>query len=179
MKLCYNKFNYAAVIHRRSKICGGYMKELFQLITRLDFKGLFYQKTDNIFIQFFRYCFVGGLATVVEGGALWLIQHFILREQVGFTVTISQGIAFVLGLVANFILSKLFVFQEKSEKTNAAGEFVAYAVIGVIGLLIKELLLWIFNLQLGIHYMLVWVISTIIVLIWNYAARRIALYRKK
>lgn len=158
---------------------GGNMKELFLLIKKLDFKGLFYQKTDNVFIQFFRYCFVGGLATLVEGGALWLIQHFVFKEQVGFTVYISQGIAFVLGLIANFILSKLFVFQEKSEKTNAVGEFVTYTVIGVIGLLIKELLLWCFNIQLGVHYMLVWVVSTVIVLIWNYAARRVVLYRKK
>ena len=155
------------------------MKELFSLIRRLDFKGLFYQKTDNIFIQFLRYCFVGGLATLVEGGALWLIQHFIFREQSGFTVYISQGIAFVLGLIANFVLSKLFVFQEKSEKTNAVGEFVTYAVIGVVGLLIKELLLWVFNIQIGWHYMLVRVFSTVIVLIWNYAGRRVLLYRTK
>ena len=41
------------------------MKELFMLIKRLDFKGLFFSKTDNAFIQFFRYCFVGGIATLV------------------------------------------------------------------------------------------------------------------
>ena len=155
------------------------MKELFSLIAHLDFKGLFYTKTDNVLIQFFRYCFVGGIATVVEGGALWLIQHFVFGEAGGFAVFIAQGIAFILGLIANFILSKLFVFQEKSEKTNAAGEFVAYGVIGVIGLAIKELLLWIFHRQIGWHYMLVWLVATVIVLIWNYAARKILLYRKK
>ena len=155
------------------------MKELFSLIGRHDFKGLFYAKTDNVFIQFFRYCFVGGLATVAEGGALWLIQHFVFREADGFWVFMSQAIAFVIGLTVNFILSKIFVFQEKSEKTNAAGEFLTYAVIGVVGLGIKELLLWLFNIQIGWHYMLVWVVSTIIVLVWNYAARRVILYRKK
>ena len=155
------------------------MKELFSLIKKLDFKGLFYQKTDNIFIQFFRYCFVGGIATVVEGGDLWLIQHFVFREADGFFVFIAQAIAFVLGLIANFALSKLFVFQEKSEKTNAAGEFIAYGVIGVVGLGIKWLMLWCFNTLLGWHYMLVWLVATIIVLIWNYAARKVLLYRKK
>lgn len=155
------------------------MKELFSLIFKLDFKELFLNKTDNIIIQFFRYCFVGGIATVVEGGALWIIQHFIFKEAAGNFVLISQAIAFVLGLTSNFILSKFFVFQEKSEKTNMFGEFITYAVIGVVGLFIKELLLWCFNAQLGLHYMLVWVISTILVLIWNYAARHIILYRKK
>ena len=80
------------------------MKELFSLIGKRDFKGLFYRKTDNIFIQFFRYCFVGGIATVVEGGALWLIQHFAFREQGGFYVFIAQTIAFVLGLTAGYPL---------------------------------------------------------------------------
>ena len=96
------------------------MKELFSLIAKGNFKGVFFEKTDNVFIQFFRYCFVGGIATLVEGGALWLIQHFVFKDAGGFYVYFSQGIAFVLGLIANFILSKLFVFQEKSEKTNAA-----------------------------------------------------------
>ena len=155
------------------------MKELFSLIRRLDFKGLFYQKTDNIFIQFFRYCFVGGIATVVEGGALWLIQHFLFREAAGFFVFAAQAIAVILGLIANFALSKLFVFQEKSEKTNAAGEFAAYGVIGVVGLGIKWLMLWLFSSCLGWYYMLVWLVATIIVLIWNYAARKVILYRHK
>ena len=155
------------------------MKELLTLIKKLDFKGLFFKKTDNVMIQFFRYCFVGGIATVVEGGAHWLIQHFAFREQGGFYVFIAQTIAFVLGLTANFILSKLFVFQEKSEKTNAAGEFAAYGVIGVVGLGIKWLMLWLFSSCLGWYYMLVWLVATIIVLIWNYAARKVILYRHK
>ena len=108
------------------------MKELISLIANLKFKRLFITKTDNMFIQFFRYCFVGGIATVVEGAALWLIQHFVFQEAEGFYVYFAQGIAFVLGLIANFVLSKMFVFRESSDKTNTMGEFVAYGVIGVV-----------------------------------------------
>ena len=155
------------------------MKELISLISNLKFKRLFITKTDNMFIQFFRYCFVGGIATVVEGAALWLIQHFVFQEAEGFYVYFAQGIAFVLGLIANFVLSKMFVFRESSDKTNTMGEFVAYGVIGVVGLGFKELMLWAFNKRLGWHYMLVWLFATAIVLIWNYAARKLFLYRKK
>ena len=154
------------------------MKELLSLIVKLDFKGIFYKKTNNVFIQFFRYCFVGGIATLVEGGALWLIQHFIFGDDNGVLIFVSQAVAFVLGLTANFVLSKFFVFQEKSSRTNSFGEFVTYGIIGVVGLLIKEALLWAFHTALGLHYMIVWIISTVIVLIWNYAARRIILYRE-
>ena len=69
--------------------------------------------------------------------------------------------------------------QNISTTTNAAGEFIAYGVIGVVGLGIKWLMLWCFNTLLGWHYMLVWLVATIIVLIWNYAARKVLLYRKK
>ena len=40
-------------------------------------------------------------------------------------------------------------------------------------------MLWAFNKRLGWHYMLVWLFATAIVLIWNYAARKLFLYRKK
>ena len=81
------------------------MKELLSLIVKLDFKGVFYKKTNNVFIQFFRYCFVGGIATLVEGGALWLIQHFIFGDDNSVLIFVSQAVAFVLGLTANFVMS--------------------------------------------------------------------------
>ena len=90
------------------------MKELFSLIAKRDFKGLFYEKTDNILIQFFRYCLVGGIATLVEGGALWLIQYFVFHERKGLQIYIAQTIAFILGLIANYFFFFFFVFQEKS-----------------------------------------------------------------
>lgn len=156
------------------------MKELFSLIRKLDFKGLFFRKTDNVPIQFFRYCFVGGVATLVEFGVLVLMQQAVFGNPKEFIfLFISQGVSFVMGLLANFILSKLFVFQEKSDKTNAAGEFAAYGVIGLTGLGIKWLLQWVFNTCLGIHYVLVWLFATAVVLIWNYGARKLLLYRKK
>ena len=110
---------------------------------------------------------------------MWLIQYFVFHERKGLQIYIAQTIAFILGLIANYFLSKLFVFQEKSERTNAAGEFLTYGVIGVAGLGIKWVMLWAFNKHLGWHYMLVWLAATAIVLIWNYAARKVILYRKK
>lgn len=36
----------------------------------MNLKKLFVEETDSTFIQFFRYCFVGGFATVVDWGCL-------------------------------------------------------------------------------------------------------------
>ena len=78
------------------------MKELFSLLFTFKFKQLFFEPTTNNVIQFFRYCFVGGIATVVEGASLWLIQHFIFSDSNTVFVYLSQAIAFVLGTVTNF-----------------------------------------------------------------------------
>lgn len=154
------------------------MKELIRLLLSFKLKKLFFEPTTNNVIQFFRYCFVGGIATIVEGATLFTIQHYILSDENSVYVYLSQAIAFVLGTITNFILSRLFVFQANKKSTNTSGEFLIVFVISAVGLLFKEGLLWCFYAKLGIHYMLVWVVSTAIVLIWNYVARRVFIYKK-
>ena len=53
------------------------MLELIRLIKHRKIKALFMAKTHNTFIQFFRYLFVGGFASVVDWGALWLFYDIL------------------------------------------------------------------------------------------------------
>lgn len=87
-----------------------------------------------------------------------------------------MAIAFVFGLIVNFVLSKIFVFQESSEKTGATGEFIAYGIIGVTGLGFTEGIMWIL-LKVGIIYMIAKVVAAVLVLIWNFGARKVLLYK--
>ncbi len=98
------------------------------------------------------------------------------------SASVSGGTLIALGssgMAENFTSAQNQAAMLLNFTAQSAGEFAVYTVIGVVGLGIKELLLWLFHIQIGWHYMLVWVVSTVIVLIWNYAARRVALYRKK
>ena len=104
------------------------MNEFFQLLKQFDLKGIFVTPTKNSFLQFFRYLFVGGIATVVDMGSL-----FALTEILSLDPKLSAAIAFVLGLAANYLLSKLLVFQANEARTNAVMEFLGYALIGLIG----------------------------------------------
>ena len=149
------------------------MKEFFDLLKRFDWKGIFVTPTKNGFLQFFRYLFVGGIATVVDMGSL-----FALTEILSLDPKLSAAIAFVLGLAANYLLSKLLVFQANEARTNAVMEFLGYALIGLIGLGITELILLGFTDGLSLHYMLSKAIATAVVLVWNYLARKLLLYKK-
>ncbi|WP_418754255.1 GtrA family protein [Eshraghiella crossota] len=147
------------------------MKELFDYIFKLDFKNLFITKSNNTFIQFFRYIFVGGVAFLADGGSLFLITT------IGVNYLISVIFAFVIGLAVNYGLSKLLVFENSS--VNGKIEFLVYGIIGVIGLGFTEIIMYVLTEIAGLYFMVSKVIATIIVLVWNFVARKITLYRKK
>lgn len=90
---------------------------------------------------------------------------------------IAAAISFIAGLVVNFILSKLFVFTEKKKSPTA--EFLSYGIIGVIGLGWTELFMYIFTDIAGLYFIISKLITSALVLIWNFAARKILLYRSK
>lgn len=147
------------------------MKELFDYIFKLDFKSLFITKSNNTFIQFFRYIFVGGVAFLADGGSLFLITT------IGVNYLISVIFAFVIGLAVNYGLSKLLVFENSS--VNGKIEFLVYGIIGVIGLGFTEIIMYVLTEIAGLYFMVSKVIATIIVLVWNFVARKNTLYRKK
>ena len=150
------------------------MKEFVTLLKKFDLKGLFITQTNNGFLQFFRYIFVGGIATIIDWGVL-----FLLTDIAHLYHLISAIISFFAGLFTNFLLSKLLVFKASEARVNTTLEFVGYAIIGAIGLGMTELIIFLFTDCLNLHYMLSKVIATIVVLAWNYIARKKLLYKEK
>ncbi len=146
------------------------MQRLFKKC-KLLFHRLFVEPTERTAVQFFRYLFVGGLAFLVDAGALFLL------ERAGLHYLLAAAVAFLLGLTANFILSKLFVFTKDPRRGGRAGEFAAYGLIGLAGLGITELVMYLCTSVFGIYFMLSKIISTVLVFLWNFGARKFFLYR--
>ena len=177
---CKNYCNYICfyviienMVKRKQK-GGSVLKEFFGLLFKLDFKGLFFTPTDNGFLKFFRYCFVGGIAFVVDY-CVCALFFWLLGKGTASTI-IGTTMGFIFGLTVNFLLSKKFVFTEDA-KTGKKGEFISYAVIGLIGLGISYLLMltateWVFSMN---QYLAKLIVS-LIVLVYNYLARKILLY---
>lgn len=74
----------------------------------------------------------------------------------------------------NYILSLIFVFRAKDNKNNgkSVGEFIIFALVGVIGLVITEGLMHLGVNVLGFHYMITKIVTAGIVLVWNYLGRK-------
>ena len=93
----------------------------------MKIKQLFSGDTDNTFIQFFRYVFVGGFAFVVDYGIMTA-----LVELCRFDPVIAATISFVAGLLVNYVLSTFWIFKNSKIK-NRLAEFAAFAAVGVVG----------------------------------------------
>ena len=127
-------------------------------------KRLFIEKTGDIKIQFFRYIFVGGVATVVDMGSLFLLTSYF-----GVHYLISAAIAFILGVATNYLISIAWIFKSTG---NLKKEITLFVIIGVGGLALNEIIIWLLVEEVNLYYMLAKAIAVVIVLIWNFGMRR-------
>ena len=51
--------------------------------------------------------------------------------------------------------------------------------VGIVGLGLTELLMWLLTGKAGIHYLVAKVITTVIVFVWNFSAKKLILFRSK
>ena len=157
------------------------MDEIKQIIRDRQFKKLFVGDTDNTLIQFFRYLFVGGLAFLVDFAVSWLLFHFVFgdRKELGW---VANSLSFVAGLAVNYIISTFWIFKESKVK-NKLMEFLSFAAIGVVGLLITIGITKLFEIWLGdttnLFQIIAKLVSTAVSFMWNFFARKILLYTKK
>src|SRR5574337_1302070 len=128
-------------------------------------------KPGGVRSEFFRYFLVGGFAFICDTLTLFSLTHFL---KVNYLV--SAPIGFLAGTVVNYVLSRAWVFQRRTLKSTSA-ELAIFTLIGVVGLGLNELILWFFQSKLGIYYLFAKGVSGVTVLIWNFGARKVALFR--
>lgn len=131
---------------------------------------LFKQPTDNIFIQLFRYIFVGGTAFLVDFFFLYFFS-----DVCGIYYLISAVLSFIISVLVNYVMSTRWVFNQDNIE-NKVLEFNLFILISTIGLVFTEILLYFFTDIVGLYYLISKIISAIIVLFWNFLARRVMFY---
>ena len=134
-------------------------------------KKLLRDETNKTQIQMFRYLFVGGAAFIID-----FISLFILTDFFGIYYLISAAMAFILGLIANYFLSIGWVFNKRKLKKRHI-EFGIFALIGIVGLGLNEIFIWFFTQDLQIYYLISKIFAAVIILFWNFFARKFVLFR--
>ncbi|MBP3923506.1 MAG: GtrA family protein [Ruminiclostridium sp.] len=141
-------------------------------------KSLEKTQLKRLIQEFMRYILVGGIAFVADSGSLFLLREFLFKDENGLGLFISAALGFVIGLITNYILSVLFVFRGEDNKNSGKSveSFIVFAVIGVVGLGLTELGMYVGVFLMHMHYLFTKIIVAGIVLVWNYSARKILVF---
>lgn len=121
-------------------------------------------------LEFFRYGLASLAALVVDFA---LLAFF--TEIIGLHYLISGAIGFTAGLVLIYLLSIGWVFRRR-KMDNWHKEWILFAVIGLVGLLINEFGLWVLTEKLHIHYLVSKLGASVAVFLWNFSARKYFLF---
>ena len=123
----------------------------------------------KLFAQFMKFGVVGALAFCIDYGLLAL-----LTEVFGVNYLVSATISFTVSVVFNYLASMRYVFTH-IEAMSRRREFVFFSILSVIGLLINNVCMWAGVELLGVHYLIVKIAATAIVMVWNFVTRKIFL----
>jgi putative flippase GtrA len=133
---------------------------------RVFLESVLVTKTQNGYIQFFRYGFVSMAALAVDFAGL-----VILKEYAHLNYLVAASVSFLAGLGVNYALSTRWVFRG-SRPMSQRYEFLLFALIGLAGLGMTDTIMWILTSGLGLFYALSKVTATVTVYFWNFGARK-------
>lgn len=139
-------------------------------------RGLNLFKTKNM-NQFMRYLIVGGTATVVEWGLFWVFVYPLKWDQnLGFIV------AYILSTFVNLIFGRHFAFKSavanKGLRAFLRESSLVY-IVAAVSCILNVLLLNFFTIVFNMDSMLAKVVTTGIVFIFNFLARKLGIYRER
>ena len=137
------------------------------------FKEVFFGRSKSIKVQLFRYGIAGLTAATVDTGLLALLTELFGEN----LLLLWTAIAFATGLATTYLLSIKWVFSNRT--MNQTAELLIFIFIGLVGLGLTELLVWVFAIKLDWHYLLAKITAATTVFIWNFTAKKLLLFRNK
>jgi len=126
--------------------------------------------TIRSFYPFIKYSLVGVTGTIVDLAALYLLVEY-AHLDVLFAATIS----FLFAVVNNFTWNKFWTFKDKS--TNYRKQFIKFLIVSCVGLALTLSCMYVLVNMLFIWYMYAKVITSMIVLIWNFLGNKYWTFR--
>jgi putative flippase GtrA len=116
---------------------------------------------EQIFWLFIKFAIVGGSGVVVDFGITYL-----LKEKAKINRYIANSIGFITAATTNYFLNRWWTFQ--SHNSQVGQEYLSFIGIALIGLLINNLMLYIFHEKAKLNFYLSKLLAIGVVTIWNF-----------
>ena len=114
------------------------------------------------------------LKFVIVGGVAFIIDYFVIvicKELSDLNVLLSAFFGFVISVIYNYLASIKWVF-DVSDKNSKTRNFIIFIIFSIIGLLFTELIMWVGTDIINISYLIVKIVATFIVMIFNFFTRK-------
>lgn len=146
----------------------------------MERKVLFgYDYTNNELVKVLLYLFVGGTAALVEWGLFYLFFTKLLPP-LGLlytkTMLLATALGFCLSTLYHYFLGNVLVFNSGS-KYERGKEISLVFLVSIIGLIFNLVLMYLFADVLKWHPMVSKVLTSCIVVVWNYLSRKKWIFR--
>lgn len=122
--------------------------------------------------ELLRFAITGGVCFLIDYGVMVLLKevfhlHYLLAAGAGFTVSV----------IANYIICVKWVFD--GAKQSGAQTKALFLITSLVGLGLTEVFMLAMVSWLALHYMLAKVLTTLLVMVWNYITKKWALTKRK
>lgn len=122
-------------------------------------------------MELMRFALTGGVCFIAE-----FICLTMMVEWLQVPVLWATAIAFLISVALNYAMCVKWVFP--GAKDGGAGVKATFLLTSGVGFGLNELFMWLMTGPMAIHYMIAKVISTLLVMIWNYITKRLVLRPK-
>lgn len=124
--------------------------------------------------EFIKYSFIGGITTALNLGL------FIILEKCGLNYIIANTIAYVIAVIFNFILSKKYVFNlENQNKYNSINEFIRFAFVRILSLIVDNGVFYICVDLLHINVYISRITISFVIIILTFAINKLFVFKFK
>ncbi len=127
--------------------------------------------------SFVRYCLVAILGLIIDIGLLALLVELSgINPETSPLLYVFVSISFIAAVINNYFFNVRWVFNVPGGKHLA--RFSRFFFVSVIGLILSNIFMFLFVSLAGIWYLLAKVITTAIVILWNYSVNAMWVFKK-
>ena len=114
-----------------------------------------------MFFQFIKFCIVGGSGVFVDFGLTWFFKEVCHTNKY-----VANSIGFICAATSNYLLNRIWTFE--SHDPEIAWQYARFIGISVMGLLINNAALYLFNDRLKLNFYFSKLLAIGIVTFWNF-----------
>ena len=114
-----------------------------------------------MFLQFIKFCVVGGTGVVVDFGIT-----FLFKEKLKLNKYIANSLGFMAAASTNYLLNRWWTFR--SHDPEVAQQYVQFVGISAIGLILNNIIIYLLNDKARLNFYLSKLIAIGLVTLWNF-----------